>query len=40
MTTVNQPGKRYFDAEQLAAELGGGRVLHAGSWFVMVSSRS
>jgi demethylmenaquinone methyltransferase/2-methoxy-6-polyprenyl-1,4-benzoquinol methylase len=32
--------KRYFDAEQLAAELGGGRVLYAGSWFLMVSSRS
>jgi demethylmenaquinone methyltransferase/2-methoxy-6-polyprenyl-1,4-benzoquinol methylase len=30
--------KRYFDAEALAAELGGGAVLHAGRWFVMVSS--
>lgn len=30
--------KRYFDAEDLAGELGGGRILHAGDWFVMVSS--
>ena len=30
--------KRYFDAGALAAELGGGTVLHAGQWFVMVSS--
>ena len=30
--------KRYFDAGRLAAELGGGTVLHAGQWFVMVSS--
>jgi demethylmenaquinone methyltransferase/2-methoxy-6-polyprenyl-1,4-benzoquinol methylase len=28
--------KRYFDAEELAAELGGGRVLLAGGWFVAV----
>jgi ubiquinone/menaquinone biosynthesis C-methylase UbiE len=28
--------KRYFDAEDLAAELGGGNVLHASDWFVMV----
>ena len=30
--------KRYFDVDGLAAELGGGRVLHAGDWFVMVSA--
>ena len=30
--------KRYFDADALAAELGGGTVLHRGQWFVMVSS--
>jgi demethylmenaquinone methyltransferase/2-methoxy-6-polyprenyl-1,4-benzoquinol methylase len=30
--------KRYFDAESLAAELGGGTVLLANRWFVMVSS--
>jgi ubiquinone/menaquinone biosynthesis C-methylase UbiE len=29
--------KRYFTAEGLAAELGGGRVLHAGTWFVAVA---
>ena len=29
--------KRYFDAGELAAELGGGRVLHAGRWFVAVA---
>lgn len=28
--------KRYFDADELAAELGGGTVLHADDWFVMV----
>jgi len=28
--------KRYFDAEGLAAELGGGAVLHSSPWFVMV----
>ena len=28
--------KRYFRAEALADELGGGEVLHAGRWFVMV----
>ncbi|HTT64037.1 MAG TPA: class I SAM-dependent methyltransferase [Bryobacteraceae bacterium] len=28
--------KRYFRPEQLAAELGCGRVLHAGRWFVAV----
>jgi ubiquinone/menaquinone biosynthesis C-methylase UbiE len=30
--------KRYFDAPGLAEELGGGSVLHAGEWFVAVSS--
>jgi ubiquinone/menaquinone biosynthesis C-methylase UbiE len=30
--------KRYFDGPGLAAELGGGRVLHAGRWFVLVLS--
>jgi demethylmenaquinone methyltransferase/2-methoxy-6-polyprenyl-1,4-benzoquinol methylase len=30
--------KRFFTPEGLAAELGGGRVLHAGDWFVMVSA--
>ena len=30
--------KRYFDADELAAELGGGAVLHANDWFVMVST--
>jgi ubiquinone/menaquinone biosynthesis C-methylase UbiE len=28
--------KRYFDPEELAAELGGGHVLHTGHWFVVV----
>jgi demethylmenaquinone methyltransferase/2-methoxy-6-polyprenyl-1,4-benzoquinol methylase len=28
--------KRYFTAERLLAELGGGEVLHEGQWFVMV----
>jgi ubiquinone/menaquinone biosynthesis C-methylase UbiE len=28
--------KRYFDPEELAAELGGGRVLYSGRWFVVV----
>jgi ubiquinone/menaquinone biosynthesis C-methylase UbiE len=28
--------KRYFTPERLLAELGGGRVLHAGRWFVAV----
>jgi ubiquinone/menaquinone biosynthesis C-methylase UbiE len=30
--------KRYFEPDQLAAELGGGTVLHASDWFVMVRS--
>jgi demethylmenaquinone methyltransferase/2-methoxy-6-polyprenyl-1,4-benzoquinol methylase len=32
--------KRFFEPEALAQELGGGTVLHASRWFVMVSSRS
>jgi demethylmenaquinone methyltransferase/2-methoxy-6-polyprenyl-1,4-benzoquinol methylase len=32
--------KRFFTPEGLAAELGGGRVLHAGQWFVMVAAPS
>jgi ubiquinone/menaquinone biosynthesis C-methylase UbiE len=31
--------KRYFDGEQLGVELGGGTVLHANRWFVVVSRR-
>lgn len=34
----HQVYKRYFDPSELAAELGGGRVLHAGDWFVMVAA--
>jgi len=34
----HQVYKRYFDADQLAAELGGGTVLHSGDWFVMVAA--
>jgi ubiquinone/menaquinone biosynthesis C-methylase UbiE len=30
--------KRYFTGEGLSAELGGGRVLHEGRWFVVVAS--
>ena len=30
--------KRVFDPDALLAELGGGEVLHAGSWFVVVRS--
>jgi ubiquinone/menaquinone biosynthesis C-methylase UbiE len=30
--------KRYFDAAELARELGGGTVLHASDWFVMVAA--
>ena len=30
--------KRYFEPEQLADELGGGRILMAGRWFVAVAS--
>jgi ubiquinone/menaquinone biosynthesis C-methylase UbiE len=29
--------KRFFEPEELAAELGDGRVLHAGHWFVAVA---
>jgi ubiquinone/menaquinone biosynthesis C-methylase UbiE len=32
--------KRFFEPEELAQELGGGTVLHASRWFVMVSSRA
>ena len=31
--------KRYFTGEGLAEELGGGEVLHAGPWFVVVRGR-
>jgi ubiquinone/menaquinone biosynthesis C-methylase UbiE len=30
--------KRWFEPEQLLDELGGGRLLHAGRWFVAVAS--
>ena len=30
--------KRYFDGDELARELGGGTVLHASDWFVMVAA--
>jgi ubiquinone/menaquinone biosynthesis C-methylase UbiE len=30
--------KRFFDGDALAAELGGGRVLHHGRWFVVVKA--
>jgi ubiquinone/menaquinone biosynthesis C-methylase UbiE len=30
--------KRYFDGDELARELGGGTLLHASDWFVMVAS--
>ena len=30
--------KRYFRPNELVAELGGGRMLHAGRWFVAVAS--
>ena len=30
--------KRFFASEQLAEELGGGRTLFAGRWFVAVQS--
>ena len=32
--------KRWFTAEGLARELGGGEVVHAGPWFVAVRSSS
>ena len=32
----HQVYKRYFTGEGLAGELGGGEVLHAGPWFVVV----
>jgi hypothetical protein len=31
--------KRYFDSETLAKELGRGRTLLSGTWFVAVSAR-
>ena len=34
----HQVYKRYFDPDELAAELGGGTVLHASDWFVMVAA--
>jgi ubiquinone/menaquinone biosynthesis C-methylase UbiE len=34
----HQVYKRFFTPDGLLAELGGGRVLHAGRWFVMVAS--
>jgi len=34
----HQVYKRYFDADELAAELGGGTVLHSSDWFVMVAT--
>ena len=30
--------KRFFDPDELAAELGGGTVLHAGRWLVAVAA--
>jgi ubiquinone/menaquinone biosynthesis C-methylase UbiE len=33
----HQVYKRYFDPDELAAELGGGTVLHASDWFVIVA---
>jgi ubiquinone/menaquinone biosynthesis C-methylase UbiE len=30
--------KRFFDADELAAELGGGRTVFAGTWFVVVQA--
>jgi ubiquinone/menaquinone biosynthesis C-methylase UbiE len=30
--------KRFFPPEDLAAEVGGGRVVHAGRWFVLVTA--
>jgi ubiquinone/menaquinone biosynthesis C-methylase UbiE len=30
--------KRYFTGDDLAAELGGGEILHEGRWFVVVAS--
>ena len=30
--------KRFFEPDELAAELGGGSVLHAGRWFVAVAA--
>jgi hypothetical protein len=30
--------KRFFTGPELAAELGGGEILHAGRWFVAVAA--
>jgi len=35
--SVHRVYKRYFGARELAAELGGGAVLHDGTWFVAVA---
>jgi ubiquinone/menaquinone biosynthesis C-methylase UbiE len=34
----HQVYKRYFDADELKAELGGGAIVHASDWFVMVAA--
>ncbi|HEX8105123.1 MAG TPA: class I SAM-dependent methyltransferase [Solirubrobacteraceae bacterium] len=36
--STHQVYKRWFTGEALAAELGGGTVLHAGRWFVVVAA--
>jgi hypothetical protein len=36
--SVHRVYKRYFGGEELARELGGGRVLHDGTWFVVVAT--
>lgn len=36
--SVHRVYKRFFDGAELAEELGGGRVLHAGRWFVVVAA--
>ena len=35
--SIHRVYKRYFEASELAAELGGASVLHAGRWFVAVA---
>ena len=30
--------KRFFEPDELAAELGGGELLHSGRWFVVVAA--
>jgi demethylmenaquinone methyltransferase/2-methoxy-6-polyprenyl-1,4-benzoquinol methylase len=37
--TTHRVYKRWFTPESLAAELGGGAVVHAGRWFVALSRR-